>query len=120
MTGLPASASKSLISQTKDLLRQETARQKGTGQHFLVDGGVLNQILSAAELSSDDTVIEVGPGPAVLTRAVRHRLVVFVAVERDENLARMLNETLASGRTLPSSTGTSSVRGASTADRVGH
>ena len=37
------------------------------GQHFLVDRGVLAAIVEAAELTASDDVLEVGPGPGVLT-----------------------------------------------------
>jgi len=35
--------------------------RKGLGQHFLVDGTYLKYILTAAELSKDDIIFEVGP-----------------------------------------------------------
>ncbi|NBW63970.1 MAG: 16S rRNA (adenine(1518)-N(6)/adenine(1519)-N(6))-dimethyltransferase, partial [Synechococcaceae bacterium WB4_1_0192] len=40
--------------------------RKRFGQHWLRDEGVLNRILAAAELSSADTVLEVGPGRGAL------------------------------------------------------
>jgi 16S rRNA (adenine1518-N6/adenine1519-N6)-dimethyltransferase len=90
-------AAKSLLTQTKQLLRQAGLRaRKGLGQHFLVDGGVLKHILAAAELSPDDTVIEVGPGLGVLTRELARQAGRVVAVELDDNLASLLKETLAS------------------------
>jgi len=87
----------SLLTQTKRLLRQAGLRaRKGLGQHFLVDGGVLKHILFAAELSPNDIVIEVGPGLGVLTRELARQAGRVVAVELDNNLARLLKETLAS------------------------
>jgi 16S rRNA (adenine1518-N6/adenine1519-N6)-dimethyltransferase len=87
---------KSLLSQTKDLLRQAGLRaRKGLGQHFLVDGAILRHILSAAEISPDDLVIEVGPGLGVLTRGLADHAGRVLAVEKDENLARVLKQTMA-------------------------
>ena len=87
----------SLLSQTKDLLRQAGLQaRKGLGQHFLVDGSVLKHILSAAELNRDEVVVEVGPGLGVLTQALAEHAGRVVAVEKDENLSRILQETLAS------------------------
>jgi 16S rRNA (adenine1518-N6/adenine1519-N6)-dimethyltransferase len=78
-------------------LRQAGLRaRKGLGQHFLVDGGVLKYILSAAELSPTDVVIEVGPGLGVLTRELARQAGRVVAVELDDNLTNLLRETLAS------------------------
>ena len=36
--------------------------QKKLGQHFLIDRGVRNRIISAADLKDTDKVIEIGPG----------------------------------------------------------
>jgi 16S rRNA (adenine1518-N6/adenine1519-N6)-dimethyltransferase len=78
-------------------LRQAGLRaRKGLGQHFLVDGGVLKHILSAAELSPTDIVMEVGPGLGVLTRELARQAGRVVAIELDDNLASLLKETLAS------------------------
>ena len=38
------------------------------GQNFLVDQDVLSAIVEAADLTSTDTVLEVGPGLGVLTQ----------------------------------------------------
>jgi 16S rRNA (adenine1518-N6/adenine1519-N6)-dimethyltransferase len=61
-----------------------------------VDGSVLRHILTAAELSPDDVVIEVGPGLGVLTRSLAEHAGMVLAVEKDENLARILAEAMAS------------------------
>jgi len=93
----PRPRAKSLLTQTRQLLRQAGLRaRKGLGQHFLVDGGVLKYILSAAELSSSDIVIEVGPGLGVLTRELARLAGWVVAVELDDNLASLLQQTLVS------------------------
>ena len=66
----------SLLSRTKKLLRQSGLRaRKGLGQHFLIDDEVLHDILTAAGLSPQDTVIEVGPGLGILTRELSARAV---------------------------------------------
>ena len=86
---------RSLLSQTKDLLRRAGLHaRKGLGQHFLVDGGYLKYILEAAELGELDTVIEVGPGLGTLTRALGERAGRVVAIEKDEHLAGVLRETI--------------------------
>jgi 16S rRNA (adenine1518-N6/adenine1519-N6)-dimethyltransferase len=65
------------------------------GQRFLVDRGVLAAIVEAAELSAEDDVLEVGPGPGVLTAALAGRVRSVTAVEVDQRMVALLAETLA-------------------------
>jgi 16S rRNA (adenine1518-N6/adenine1519-N6)-dimethyltransferase len=89
--------SQSLLSRTKGMLRLAGLQaKKGLGQHFLVDGAFLKYILTAAELSKDDIVIEVGPGLGVLTGELAERAGWVVAIEKDDSLSILLRETLAS------------------------
>ena len=41
--------------------------KKSLGQNFLINSGVLHKILSSAEISKDDVILEVGPGKGTLT-----------------------------------------------------
>jgi 16S rRNA (adenine1518-N6/adenine1519-N6)-dimethyltransferase len=83
--------------QVKSLLRQTGLRaRKSLGQHFLIDGEVLGIIVKTAELSSEDTVIEVGPGLGILTRELARRAGNVVAVELDKELASLLQRQLSS------------------------
>ena len=43
---------------------------KRLGQNFLIDEEVVRRIVAAAELSEDDTVLEVGPGIGTLTQGL--------------------------------------------------
>jgi 16S rRNA (adenine1518-N6/adenine1519-N6)-dimethyltransferase len=86
---------KSLLSRTKDLLREYGLQaRKGLGQHFLVNSGILNMITGAAELSPSDLVLEVGPGIGILTRELVGQAGWVIAVELDTRLAEMVKETL--------------------------
>ncbi len=85
----------SLLSQTRALLRRYDVRaKKGLGQNFLVDGDVLEAIVSAAGLTREDTVIEVGPGLGILTAELARRAGWVIAIELDERLADILERTL--------------------------
>ena len=87
---------RSLLTQTRSLLRRFGLRaRKGLGQHFLIDEKVLKSIVSAAELTPQDVIIEVGPGLGVLTRELARRAGCVIAVELDDQLAAILKETLA-------------------------
>jgi 16S rRNA (adenine1518-N6/adenine1519-N6)-dimethyltransferase len=92
---LSRSSSDSLLAQTKKLLRRYNIRaNKGLGQNFLVDEKVLEAILTAAELTPADTVIEVGPGLGFMTAALARRAGWVIAIELDNRLADILKETL--------------------------
>lgn len=63
------------------------------GQNFLVDRGVLAEIIEAAAVQSGETVIEVGPGLGILTAALAEAVGPagrVVAVELDKRLAPYL------------------------------
>ena len=75
------------------LHRLGTRAKKGLGQHFLVDRGVLEKIISAAELAPSDTVIEVGPGLGILTGELVKKAAKVIAIEADSKLASSLQKT---------------------------
>ena len=86
----------SLLTQTRGLLRRYHLRaRKGLGQHFLIDEEVLGLIVSAAQLTANDTVMEIGPGLGVLTRELARQAGCVVAIELDGKLADVLQQTLA-------------------------
>lgn len=63
---------------------------KSLGQHWLKDRDVLAHIAECAELTTDDTVLEIGPGLGTLTSELLRRCDKVVAVEFDSELARKL------------------------------
>ena len=60
--------------------------RKSLGQHFLSDSRIAARIIDAAQLTPDDTVVEIGPGRGVLTRRLVGKAGRVVAVELDERL----------------------------------
>lgn len=63
---------------------------KRLGQHFLIDDRVLEKQIALAELTDEDTVLEIGPGIGNLTEAILSTGASVVAVERDEEFCRFL------------------------------
>jgi len=63
---------------------------KSLGQHWLRDRDVLAHIATSAELTPEDTVLEIGPGLGTLTSELLRRAGKVVAVEYDGELARKL------------------------------
>ncbi len=64
------------------------------GQHFLIDESVVSQIINLADLPNDATVVEIGPGTGVLTRALNAAVPngQILAIEVDGTLAFHLRE----------------------------
>jgi 16S rRNA (adenine1518-N6/adenine1519-N6)-dimethyltransferase len=86
-----------LLTQTRGMLHRYNLRaRKGLGQHFLIDEEILGLIVSTAELEPDDIVLEVGPGLGVLTRELAEKTGQVIAIELDDKLAAILNQSLAS------------------------
>jgi 16S rRNA (adenine1518-N6/adenine1519-N6)-dimethyltransferase len=72
--------------------------RKSFGQHFLLDLNITRKIARLAELSPGDTVIEVGPGPGGLTRALLEAGAKVVAVEKDERFRPLLEDLAAASQ----------------------
>ena len=67
---------------------------KNLGQNFLVEESVVNRIAKAAELTAEDTVLEIGPGIGTLTQALALTGANVVSVELDKRLLPVLQETV--------------------------
>ena len=70
------------------------AFQKKFGQNFLIDTHVLDKIISAAGMTKEDTVLEVGPGIGTMTQRLSQAAGQVIAVEIDTNLIPILKDTL--------------------------
>ena len=68
---------------------------KRLGQHFLVDPNIVRKIVALAGLRSDETVLEIGPGRGILTRALSGAARGVIAIEVDPKLHAYLTETFA-------------------------
>jgi 16S rRNA (adenine1518-N6/adenine1519-N6)-dimethyltransferase len=64
--------------------------KKSLGQHWLKDSATLKTIAGYAELTRDDTVVEIGPGLGTLTEVLARQAGRVIAVEFDEELAASL------------------------------
>lgn len=85
----------SLAAKTKEIITHyDFAFKKNFGQNFLVDEHVLNKIISSAEITSDDIVLEIGPGIGTLTQALAKKAKKVIAVEIDKTLIPVLSEVL--------------------------
>jgi len=67
---------------------------KSLGQNFLTDRNVINKIVDAAGICSDDLVIEIGPGAGSMTDILADRAGAYVGVEIDRHMIPLLEELL--------------------------
>ena len=66
--------------------------KKSLGQHWLHDEATLNYICDSADISQDDTILEVGPGTGTLTKELLDHSAKVIAIEKDEKLAASLGK----------------------------
>ena len=76
------------------LKRYNIKPSKKLGQNFLVDKSVLKKIIHAANLNSDDIVLEIGPGLGVLTIELAKRVKKVIATEKDRRMCEILKKVL--------------------------
>lgn len=68
---------------------REPRAKKSLGQNFLQDQNIARKIVAAVKIRPEDRVIEIGPGPGMLTRFILEaRPASLTLVEKDDDLAR--------------------------------
>lgn len=69
--------------------------KKGLGQNFLIDNQVAEAIIESADITSEDIVLEIGPGVGSLTQYLVEKTSRVLAVEIDRNAIPLLKENVA-------------------------
>lgn len=77
------------------IARYDLGAKKALGQHFLLDLNITRKIARLAEISGTDLVLEIGPGPGGLTRALLEAGAEVIAIERDARCISALEEVAA-------------------------
>lgn len=86
---------------TKEIVKKYGFRfTKRLGQNFLVDMGVVDDIIKGSQIGKDDHVIEIGPGVGTLTRELLKAAGRVTAIELDEKLLPILQEELSEYQNL--------------------
>jgi 16S rRNA (adenine1518-N6/adenine1519-N6)-dimethyltransferase len=67
------------------------APQKFLSQNFLIDGNIVRKIVQFADVKSGDTILEIGPGPGVLTQQLLAQGATVIAVEKDRKFGAALH-----------------------------
>jgi len=78
-----------------DSLRDKQPVDKSLGQHFLVSDKLISRAVQLGEIQADDHVLEVGPGPGVLTEAILATGCTLTAVEIDSGAVSHLTDCFA-------------------------
>ncbi len=66
--------------------------KKRLGQNFLINGEVIQDIIKFADISHDDTVVEIGPGVGFVTEQLVKHAGNVIAIELDEEAIKELNK----------------------------
>lgn len=75
--------------------RLDVTPTKKLGQNFVTDPNTIRRIVTAAKLSGDETVVEIGPGLGSLTLGLLEVAKKVIAVEIDPKMAAELEATIA-------------------------
>lgn len=84
---MPVYRPSELIQFLKDL---GISAKKGLSQNFLIDGNICRKIVKEAGITEGDVVLEIGPGPGVVTEQMLEAGAKVIAVEKDRELAKSL------------------------------
>lgn len=69
--------------------------KKSLGQHFLTSTAAVHHMVTASGSKKGDTVLEIGPGKGVLTKALLATGAHVIVVEKDDRMIPVLSETFA-------------------------
>ena len=75
--------------------RLDVVPTKKLGQNFVTDPNTIRRIVTAAKLTGDETVVEIGPGLGSLTLGLLEVAKKVIAVEIDPKMAAELEATIA-------------------------
>ncbi|MGN0004902.1 MAG: 16S rRNA (adenine(1518)-N(6)/adenine(1519)-N(6))-dimethyltransferase RsmA [Candidatus Gastranaerophilaceae bacterium] len=66
--------------------------KKRLGQNFLIDGSVIDKIIESANITSEDTVVEIGGGLGFVTERLVNLAKKVYVIELDEDMVKELNK----------------------------
>lgn len=79
----------------KKLLKEHQAQPiKRLGQNFLIDKTAIRKTIEAADIGQEDVLVEIGPGPGVLTREIAEKAKKVIVIEKDPKMVEILDKSL--------------------------
>jgi len=89
------------IATIKNILRTNNLlAKKWLGQHFLVDGRVVERLIKSANLNQGESVLEIGPGIGIISKELLKISNSVIAVEKDLEMARVFKGIFKDSRRL--------------------
>ena len=83
----------SVLEETQFLMKKyHISANKSLGQNFLIDDNVVDNIISSANISPNNLVIEIGPGLGTLTARLLEKANKVIAIELDDKMIPILEE----------------------------
>ena len=73
----------------------ELYNKKSLGQNFLKSKGAVHEIVMAGRITSNDTILEIGPGKGILTEQLLQTGAKVIAIEKGDRLIGFLQEKFA-------------------------
>lgn len=84
-----------MLADTLKILKEHQIRlNKRKGQNYLINPQTLLKILNYADLSENDTVLEIGPGIGTLTIPMARKTEKIITIEKDPQIAAILEKRL--------------------------
>ena len=84
-----------IVNDTKNILKEyELFAKKKFGQNFITSSSILEHIISVANISKDDYILEIGPGLGSLTEYLAINSKKVIAYEIDTDMVNILSETI--------------------------
>ena len=82
-----------ILNETKYLMNKYKIKaNKNLGQNFLIDSDSLEDIVKGAEVTSEDLVIEIGPGLGTLTKLLLEKAKKVICIELDKRMVKVLKD----------------------------
>lgn len=84
---------KNTLKKTNEILRKYgITANKRFGQNFLIDDGILKNIIDSSNIGRNDLVIEIGPGLGNLTEYLLEKANHVLLIEIDKNMINILDD----------------------------
>lgn len=82
-----------LYNETKNIMKKYGIyANKSLGQNFLIDENVVESIVNSANITSEDLVIEIGPGLGTLTKELLKKAGKVICIELDTKMIKILQD----------------------------
>lgn len=82
-----------VLEETNFLMKKYKIKaNKSLGQNFLIDDGVIEDIVNGANIQSEDLVIEIGPGLGSMTAMLVEKAKKVICIELDKKMIQILND----------------------------